>query len=188
MVAGGCGVLPGGRYKAIYSYAAEDYEHWRKIYRPELAYGAFGENLTVRGLDEAAVCIGDRYRIGEALLQVSEPRTPCRTLGMHFQDMSIVKKFYGVGRFGIYWQVFEPGTVQAGDAVTLVFKDPDGVPMREIIRLYAHDKQDAEGLDRILSVASLPPAWREVFEEQRVEITEPQGKLFAPESPESGRL
>lgn len=178
----------GGQYKAVYSYAAEDYEQWRVLWDdPELPWGAFGENLTTEGLDELQVCIGDQFQVGEALLQVGEPRLPCRTLGTRFQDMGIIKQFMDFGTLGIYFQVVEAGVVKAGDEIRLVHRDPAQVPFSEMARLYARDKQDIAGLERVLSADSLPPDWRAKFEGQLARARAKSGKnpdqldLFLPD-------
>ncbi|MBY0403459.1 MAG: MOSC domain-containing protein [Cyanobacteria bacterium] len=176
----------GGRYKAVYSYAIEDYQAWGHMLAQDskakpgkplspFPTGGFGENLTTQGLDASMVCIGDQFQIGKDLiLQVTEPRHPCRTLGMHFQDMGIIRQFLKEGRFGIYYQVIQPGFVQAGDPI-LKLEDTiqsahknagKKVFLDELSRLYFYDKDDVEGLENILSTPALPPQWRERFEEQ----------------------
>lgn len=160
----------GGEFKAVYSYAGEHYEFWRgELQRPGLPFGAFGENLTTQGFDEAMVHIGDRFQFGEAILQATEPRMPCRTMGMNFQDMGMIRRFLNEGRMGIYYKVIQPGLVKNGDVIKPLQSDPDHVPLSEIVRLYTVDTHDTAALERVLQVASLPPGWREAFEEQLAE-------------------
>ncbi len=108
----------GGLNKAVYSYALEHYDFWRaELSRDDLPNGMFGENLTTRGLDESTVNVGDRFRIGTALLEVTQPRQPCYKLGIRFGDMGIVKRFARAGRAGLYFRVLEEGVLQPGDAI-----------------------------------------------------------------------
>jgi MOSC domain-containing protein YiiM len=109
----------GGPDKAVYSFAAEDLASWKDDLG-ELAPGAFGENLTTEGLDEAQVRPGDVLRFGGAVLQAVSPRQPCRTLAARYKDSKLPKRFVAKGRFGIYWRVVEEGPVSAGDPISFV--------------------------------------------------------------------
>ncbi len=102
----------GGPAKAVYAYASEHYPLWREELRdPELRWANFGENFTTEGLLEADACIGDRFRIGEALVMVTQPRFPCYKLGIRFGRDDIIEKFLKSGRSGIYFAVLEEGLV-----------------------------------------------------------------------------
>lgn len=107
----------GGPDKAVYTYALEDYGFWSEDLKACLAPGAFGENLTTEGLDETKLSPGAKLRFGTAVLQATEPRQPCRTLAMKFDDPQLPKRFVKHARFGLYWRVLEEGTVAAGDAI-----------------------------------------------------------------------
>jgi MOSC domain-containing protein YiiM len=122
----------GGRDKAVYSYAEEHYAFWKPA-MGALSAGAFGENLTTRGLDEDAVRVGDLWRAGTALLEAREGRQPCATLAARYRDAGLVKRFAEAGRFGVYWAVVEPGEVRAGDALTLE-KRGEGPGVAELTR------------------------------------------------------
>ncbi len=148
----------GGTYKAVYSYAMEDYDFWRQALGRAIPVGAMGENLTTEGLRETEIHIGDRFQVGSVILQAAEPRQPCRVLGMNFQDMGLVRRFLEAGRFGVYFQVLQPGILQAGDAITRIHRDPAGIPVGEISRLHKRDKDDLPALEAILRVSALPPA------------------------------
>lgn len=161
----------GGVYKAVYSYAAEDYDYWRQVLRrPDIPYGSMGENLTTLGLVESQVNIGDQFQVGSVILEAAEPRQPCRVLGMNFEDMTLVKRFLAAGRMGIYFKVVQPGMLQAGDDVVLLKKAENSLPLSEITRLHKFEKEDRDGLERILSVETLPPDWRTIFELQLEKI------------------
>jgi MOSC domain-containing protein YiiM len=113
----------GGVDKACYLYSADHYSYWKKFY-PDLKmpWGMFGENLTVEGLQEAEINIGDIFKIGEAVVQATQPRQPCYKLGIRFGDQKMVKQFVDSGFAGVYVRVLEKGFVRAGDEMVLVEK------------------------------------------------------------------
>ncbi len=154
----------GGPSKAAYAYPSEHYEYWRgELPGVELPWGAFGENFTTEGLDEASVNVGDRFRVGDAEVTVTVPRLPCYKLGIKFGRADIVKRFMASGRTGFYLSVEREGEVGAGDEVELLGRDGNGVTIAEVFRLYALGEGDEEALRRAAAVASLPQGWREHF-------------------------
>jgi ferredoxin-NADP reductase/MOSC domain-containing protein YiiM len=157
----------GGPDKAVYVYPIEHYDYWKGEF-PNIALplGIFGENLTIDGLDENALRIGDRFRIGSAEVAVTQPRLPCYKLGLRFGRDDIVKRFLASGRLGFYVRVISEGDIAAGDEALLIERASDSLPLSEIARLYAHDKDDLEGLQRIVRIAALPDDWREFFQER----------------------
>ena len=113
----------GGIDKACYLYSADHYSYWKKFYPDlEMPWGMFGENLTVEGLQEAEINIGDIFKIGEAVVQATQPRQPCYKLGIRFGDQKMVKQFVDSGFAGVYVRVLEKGFVHAGDEMVLVEK------------------------------------------------------------------
>jgi MOSC domain-containing protein YiiM len=118
--------LHGGHEKAIYVYPSEHYAYWKPLLG-ELAWGAFGENLTAEGLLETEVHIGDELRIGSVVLEVTQPRTPCVKLAMRFQRPGVVREFAHSGRSGFYCSVVQEGDVAAGDAIAWGERAP-GMP------------------------------------------------------------
>lgn len=111
----------GGADKACYLYSADHYSYWHNLYPElELTWGIFGENLTVEGLDEANVNIGDIFEIGETVVQATQPRQPCFKLEFRFNDNRIVKQFVESGFAGVYVRVLKTGKVQAGDSMKLI--------------------------------------------------------------------
>src|SRR5215469_10382459 len=157
----------GGPDKAVYAYPAEHYAYWqRELPEMTLPWGMFGENLTTEGLQEDALQIGDRFRIGSTEVVATQPRLPCFKLGLRFDRADIVKRFLASGRLGFYFKVVAEGEVAAGDPVLLVERANGSVAASEITRLYARDKDDLEGLRRIVGVAALPDDWRDYFKEQ----------------------
>ena len=164
----------GGPDKAAYVYASEDYAYWRReLPDMVLPWGIFGENLTTEGLNEDALQIGDRFRIGSAEVAVSQPRLPCFKLGLRFGRDDMLKRFLASGRLGFYFRVVLEGEIAAGDEVLPIERAKDSLAVSEITRLYARDKDDLEGLKRMVRVAALPDDWRDFFKEriQRVGAT-----------------
>ncbi|MBI3566047.1 MAG: MOSC domain-containing protein, partial [Elusimicrobia bacterium] len=157
----------GGEYKAVYAYSADDYGRWRRELGRALPFGAFGENLTIEGLLEEEVCVGDRFRIGTAVLEAVQPRFPCFKLGLKFEDDSIVERFLDGGRWGVYFRVVDEGVLRAGDEVAPVRRDPARFPVPEMLRLASSKTPSAEALERALAAESLPPSWREKFAGRR---------------------
>jgi MOSC domain-containing protein YiiM len=152
----------GGPFKAAYAYPSEHYAYWRgELPGVELPWGAFGENFTTEGLDEATVKVGDRFRFGDAEVRVTTPRLPCYKLGIKFGRADIVKRFTDSGRTGFYLSVEREGEVGAGDALELLGRDENGVAVAEVFRLYALGEGDVETLRRAVAAAALPESWRE---------------------------
>jgi MOSC domain-containing protein YiiM len=153
----------GGAFKAVYAYAAEHYAFWRTRLGRELEAANFGENLTVSGLDEQDLCLGDVVRIGDAELEATLPRLPCFKLGIRFGDPRMVKVFAQSRRWGIYFRVSREGQIALGDAVTIVHRDPTRIPVYEIARVYVFDQDDPETMRRLAAHERLDPAWRDWF-------------------------
>jgi MOSC domain-containing protein YiiM len=151
----------GGTEKAIYAYPVEHYEYWRRQL-PEvvLSWGAFGENLTTEGLGEDTLCIGDLLRVGSATLRVTQPRMPCYKLELRFNRDDMIERFLVSGRSGFYFSVIEPGDVGAGLKIEILNRDPDGVTVSDIVRLYLGQTRDPELLLRAMNLSSLPENWR----------------------------
>ncbi len=156
----------GGPNKAIYAYASEHYAFWNAELRRELTPGSFGENLTTEGLLETAVQIGDQYRVGTAVLQVTQPRMPCYKLALRFELASMVKRFWQAGFPGIYFGVVEEGEIGAGDEVELLERDPAGVTVEEVLNVYTGANDDEALIRRVLA-APLRGGWREDILERR---------------------
>jgi len=147
----------GGPRAAVYAYAREDAEFWEGELGRELAAGAFGENLTTRGLDVSGAVSGERWRVGSTLLRVTTPRIPCRTFAGWWQVPDLVKRFTAAGRPGAYLEVLEPGEVSAGDAIEVVDRPDHGVTMADLLAARAGDRSL---LPRLRGLA-LPPRWEE---------------------------
>jgi MOSC domain-containing protein YiiM len=147
----------GGRNKAVYAYPSEHYAFWRRGFPDmDLPWGMFGENLTTEGLMEENAHIGDRFRIGEAVVAVSQPRLPCFKLAIRFGRPDIVKRFFVSGRSGIYFWVVEEGLVNTGDEIELVSRAPEGISIADVNRAYANGGKDLPLLRRIVQAQILP--------------------------------
>jgi MOSC domain-containing protein YiiM len=155
----------GGVDKAVYVYPSEHYAFWRdELPNVDLPWGAFGENFTTEGpLDDKAVHIGDRFRIGSAQFVVTQPRMPCFKLGIRFSRPEIIKRFLHSGRNGFYFSVADEGEVAAGDTIELVASDENGVTVADIVELYTADAANQDFLHRVSDLAALPESWRAYF-------------------------
>ena len=154
----------GGVSKAVYGYPSEHYDFWKsELPEMKLPYGMFGENFTTEGLFEDAVNVGDRFRAGEAELMATEPRLPCYKLGIKFGSSDIIKRFLQSRRTGFYFAVVREGEVKAGDEIELVSRDENGITIADLTRLYAFEKDDLEGLRRVVKLSALSESWREHF-------------------------
>jgi MOSC domain-containing protein YiiM len=152
----------GGPSKAAYVYPSEHYPLWRKdLPDMDLQYGMFGENFTTQGLNEVNTNIGDRFRIGGAVVMVTQPREPCFKLAAKFGRDDIIKKFLESGHSGFYLAVVEEGLVEAGQSVERIYRDENGVTIADMNRLYLHGASDAALVRRALRVEALPSGYRD---------------------------
>jgi MOSC domain-containing protein YiiM len=160
----------GGEFKAVYCYPSEHYEYWTKeLPGRELPVAVFGENFTTEGLDERSVHLGDRFSIGTAQVIVTQPRLPCYKLGIRFEDDRMVKRFLASGRTGFYVAVEREGDVGAGDTIIPVDRDPHGVRVADITRLYVaktFSRDDVAAVKNALNVAALPDSWKGYFHDR----------------------
>jgi MOSC domain-containing protein YiiM len=152
----------GGPDKAIYAYPSEHYAYWRQqLPEAELGWGAFGENLTTQGLSEDSLYIGDRVRIGSALLMVTQPRVPCYKLTIRFERDDLIKRFIQSNTSGFYFAVVEEGQLAVGDGIEIIHRDPATVSVNDINHLYYGKTHSAELVRRAINLAALPESWRD---------------------------
>ena len=147
----------GGPDKAVYAYAREDEDWWEGELGHPVADGTFGENLTTSGLDLTNAVIGQTWRVGTAVLQVSEPRTPCWKLGFRMGDPGVPRRMAASRRPGVLLRVLEEGTLQAGDAVHLDAPPAHGVTAADITRVYLRDTRDPAA---VFAAPELAAHWR----------------------------
>jgi MOSC domain-containing protein YiiM len=162
----------GGPSKAVYVYPSEHYHFWRRELGDDaLSPGGFGENLTTEGLLEKELNIGDRFCAGSVELVVTEPRLPCYKLGVRFNRDDMVKRFLRSRRTGFYCAVGQEGELGAADTITFLGRDPGGVTVADITRLYAFDKQDLGAIRRAAELKALPESWRSYFRGRVEQLT-----------------
>jgi MOSC domain-containing protein YiiM len=153
----------GGTDKAVYAFGKDAYSWW-ETHRPAVyGAGAFGENLTIDQLLEDKVCVGDTYEVGDALIQVTQPRLPCYKLEAMYADPSILKTFMKSKRPGIYFRVLREGTLDSGQSLKLVDQEPVRLSVSELF-LFSQKKPTRDRAREILSINSLNENWRRKFE------------------------
>jgi len=157
----------GGPAKAVYAYPSEHYPFWKKeLSGTVLPWGMFGENLTTSGLNEENTFIGDKFQIGEAVVMVTQPRSPCYKLALKFQRDDMLKRMLENGRSGFYFGVVKQGFVEVGAPIEKVHEDEAGVSVADLNRIYRDGCQDANLLRRAANLEALPESWREYLAEE----------------------
>ena len=146
----------GGPDKAVYAYAAEDYAWWEGELGAPLGPGTFGENLTTANLDTSGAVVGERWRIGDALLEVAGPRVPCYKLGWRMNDVRFVKRFGHALRPGAYLRIVEPGSVERGNPVEVLARPAHGVTVRDVSRIFFFEPGR---VPELLDVPELSASW-----------------------------
>ena len=146
----------GGADKACYLYGKEAYPFWKQHY-PDLEWqnGMFGENLTVLGLDERMIKIGNQYQIGEAIVEVSQPRQPCYKLGIRFGSQTIIKKFINTIYSGVYVRVLKNGWVKPEDTMELIVEKPENPSIAEVFHCLFQSELKNTLLDKVLNCEEL---------------------------------
>jgi ferredoxin-NADP reductase/MOSC domain-containing protein YiiM len=155
----------GGERRAVFVYQMDSYRYWQnQLRRNDFVFGQFGENFTVDGLSDAKVCIGDRYRIGGALFEVTQPRVTCYRLGIRMNEPEMAALVVKHGRPGFYFRVLEEGEVEAGDEITQVTSGPERMSVSEIDALLYMPGHSRDQLERALRIPTLSAGWRHSFE------------------------
>jgi ferredoxin-NADP reductase/MOSC domain-containing protein YiiM/ferredoxin len=156
----------GGEHRAVFVYQTDSYRYWeRELRRDDFAYGQFGENFTVDGLADDEVCIGDRYRIGAALFEVTQPRVTCYRVGIRMDDPAMPTLLVAHHRPGFYLRVLEEGAVQAGDAIVKVADGPERLTVADIDALLYLPGKSRALLERALRIPALSEGWKGSFAE-----------------------
>lgn len=153
-----------GIHKACYLFSSGQYPFWRNKY-PDLEWewGMFGENLTIEGLDEAKIKIGNIYRIGKALVQVSQPREPCYKLGVRFGTQSIIKEFISHNHPGTYVKIIEEGAVFSGDCLKLIEESNNALTVQQFYELIFMKEKPQELLKLFMENESVPQYKKDRF-------------------------
>src|SRR5215216_2814657 len=154
----------GGVNRAVFVYQIESYRYWQQFLgRGDFTYGQFGENFTVHGLADDEVCVGDRYRIGSALFEVSQPRVTCYRVGIRMSEPRMPSLLVAHRRPGFYLRVLEEGEVGAGDAIELVERGPEAMTVAEVDALLYLPGHPRQQLLRALRIPALSPGWQASF-------------------------
>jgi MOSC domain-containing protein YiiM len=155
----------GGENRAVFVYQIDSYRYWQgHLGRTDFAHGQFGENFTVDGLSNGEVCIGDRYRVGSALFEVSQPRVTCYRVGIRMNEPQMAALLVAHGKPGFYFRVLEEGEVGAGDEIELVEAGPEHMTVADVnapLYLPGHPKSE---LERVLGNPALSAGWRASFQ------------------------
>ena len=173
----------GGEQRAVLVYQIESYQHWQEFFgRDDLGYGAFGENFTVEGLGDEEVCIGDRYRIGEAEFEVTQPRVTCFRVAMRMGEPQLPSLLVAHHRPGFYLRVLTEGYVAAGEEIVRTRRDSYAWSVADIDALLYLPGHDREKLTAAQHIAALSPGWRESFRSMLNDDVErrPAGVAVAP--------
>lgn len=156
----------GGEQRAVFVYQVESYRYWaERLGRRDLVYGQFGENFTVEGLPDDQVCIGDRYRIGTAMFEVTQPRVTCYRVGIRTNEPQMPALLTSSGRPGFYFRVLEEGEVGAGDPIHLIARGSEQMTVTQVNALLYSPYHPRVHLERALRIPALSPGWRWSFQE-----------------------
>ena len=147
----------GGEFKACYLFSADHYTYWKNLY-PKLDwhYGMLGENITVEGLDETQLYVGDVYKVGNALIQVTQPREPCTTFAAKMGSLDILEQFIAHGRPGTYTKVLKEGNVSVGDTFKLVEKAKNSISITDFFKLLFEREKNQKHLQLIVNNEAIP--------------------------------
>ena len=155
----------GGEQRAVFVYQIDSYRYWQQqLNRSDFVHGQFGENFTIDGLADDAACIGDRYRIGSALFEITQPRVTCYRVGIRMDEPRMPALLTSTGRMGFYFRVLQEGDVGAGDEILKVGEASEGMTVAEINALLYSPDHPRDRLERALRIEALSPGWRWSFE------------------------
>jgi ferredoxin-NADP reductase/MOSC domain-containing protein YiiM len=155
----------GGEQRAVFAYQIESYRYWQEqLKRADFVYGQFGENFTIEGLPDDVVCIGDRYQMGDALFEVTQPRVTCYRVGIRMNEPRMPALLTSSGRPGFYFRVLQEGAVVAGDEIVKVGEAKERMTVAEINALLYLPAHPRDRLERALRIEALSPGWRSSFD------------------------
>ncbi|MFP5108237.1 MOSC domain-containing protein [Neobacillus sp. C211] len=153
----------GGIDRAVCLYPFEHYSYWEKIFQKKLAPPAFGENITATGMLEEQVYIGDIFKIGDTILQVTQGRVPCATISKYNQEKQFLKKVVETTLTGYFFRVLEEGAIMCDSEINLVEKDSKEISVSFATQILFHQQQDKTSIEKILTVDALAEDWRNRF-------------------------
>ncbi|WP_257349500.1 MOSC domain-containing protein [Pseudalkalibacillus decolorationis] len=150
----------GGPDKAICVYSSEHYPYWESILQQQMMDGAFGENLTLEGITETDIYIGDRFQLGEAIVEVSQPRRPCFKLGIKWNEPKLAQYVQDTGYSGFYLRVEKEGWVTPGDPLIKTYEHPSKFSISTMNHIVYHDPDNETALERLIQLKPLASSWR----------------------------
>ncbi|MBI1760571.1 MAG: MOSC domain-containing protein [Acidobacteria bacterium] len=165
----------GGPDKAVNVYPSEHLAHWRVALQLDMQFGAFGENFSTAGLDESEVCISDVYRIGDAVLQVSQPRQPCAKLARRWRLKDFAAQVIAAGKTGWYLRVIQEGAVEAGMSIELVERPHPEWTIAAANDVIYRGRQDAAAMQVLAACPALSAAWRDELQKRLAELSRSSG-------------
>jgi MOSC domain-containing protein YiiM len=160
----------GGADKALCVYPEEHFAFWEQVLGQKVEAGTFGENLTVRGLQEKKVCIGDIYAIGELIVQVTQPRQPCHKLAKRLDLVTAPLQMQETGYTGYYFRVLKEGVISKESSVKLIAKDEAGVTIAYANQIKYHEKTNRDAAERIAAIQALSDSWKQSFLKRLAEL------------------
>jgi len=154
----------GGKYKACYLFSMNSYKYWKNLY-PNLNWnwGMFGENITTLNLNEKSIYVGSIYKIGSAIIQITQPREPCYKFGVKFKNQNILQQFVDYGCPGTYARVLKPGLVKKGDSIKLLKKANNSVTIHHFFELIFSKQKNKAHLKRLINNIAIPEDKRNEF-------------------------
>ncbi|MFP3846154.1 MOSC domain-containing protein [Priestia filamentosa] len=153
----------GGVDRAVCLYPFEHYSYWEKIFNKKLNPPAFGENITATGMLEEQVYIGDIYKIGDAVIQITQGRVPCATISKYNEEKSFLKKVFETALTGYFFRVIEEGTIKFNSKIDLMERDKDEISVSFATKILFHQQNDKASIEKILKVEALAENWRQRF-------------------------
>jgi MOSC domain-containing protein YiiM len=155
----------GGEHRAVFVYQMDSYHYWERFLgRSDFTFGQFGENFTMEGLPDDEVCVGDRYRIGGAVFEVTQPRVTCYRVGIRMNEPRMAALLVAHHRPGFYFRVLQEGEVGAGDDIVKIADGPERITVAEIDALLYLPGHSREQLQRALQVPALSKGWQSSFQ------------------------
>ncbi|UOF92115.1 MOSC domain-containing protein [Fodinisporobacter ferrooxydans] len=156
----------GGKDKAVCLYPYDHYPYWEKRLGRKLPFASFGENLTAADITEESVCIGDVYQLGDAIVQISQPRQPCYKLATRFQIPDMVDQIRMNGYSGFYMRVLKPGMISIEKGINIMEKHPEGITVAFTNHIMFHDRFNREALLQLIHLDVLAESWKKTFRER----------------------
>ena len=149
----------GGYDQAVYAYAREDADWWEQEIALTIDNGRFGENLTTQGVDVSEAVIGERWKIGSVILEVSQPRIPCRSFAGFWKRPTLIKEFMAAGRPGTYLRIIQEGTITAGDEIEIIHLPSHGITIADVYAAKNGERSKAEEISHVQELSSEYQEW-----------------------------